>query len=377
MNQPRATATSNYGWDSLGTAVPGAIPSHSRDCGPRMNPIAPGSTLSEFNHREPVPTHSCPNCGDGRSGRYCSQCGQNDRDYNSAVGPMLWELVREAFEVDSRVFRTLKLLLFKPGSLSVEFARNRRAGYMSPVRLYLFTSFAFFLVLSFALPDTMSEETTYVGMSAVQPTDVITESQLAALKAALRPGQGLKVDDLLARPFPSDSRDVVAWLAGVVSPGEPSAQGVAVPEDPNRPGLLTRAFASSVVDFLHDPDVFTQRMLGNMPLAMFFLLPFLALALAMCYAAKKRYFVIHLVFAIHVQTFVFVALGAAMLIRSGPIGSPVQLLLTIVPAVYYLIALRRFYRDSWIRTLAKGLIVTSLYLVVLLPGFLVALFLTA
>lgn len=342
--------------------------------------------MFKSSRREPTTAALCPNCGKVRSGPYCSRCGQNDRDYMRALGPVLWELVREAFEVDSRVLRTLKLLLFRPGSLSVEFSHNRRAGYMSPIRLYLFTSFGFFLVLSLTLPDTISDETTQVGVSAVTETDEISGTRLAALKATLRPGQGLKVDDLLSRPYPSDSRDILLALAGFLVPDEAPGQGAALPEDsagaavsqsPERPGFLVRAFASSLVDYLHDPDVFARRLIGNMPIAMFFLLPFLALALAVCYRRKRRVFVGHLVFAIHVQTFVFVVLGAALLIPSGPITSWVRLVLTITPEVYYLIALRRFYRDGWISTLMKGFFVEFLYLCVLLPGFLVALFLTA
>ncbi|MCY4573601.1 MAG: DUF3667 domain-containing protein [Gemmatimonadetes bacterium] len=41
-------------------------------------------------------------------------------------------LIREAFEVDSRVPRTLGLLFFVPGRLSAEFSRNRRARFLSP-----------------------------------------------------------------------------------------------------------------------------------------------------------------------------------------------------------------------------------------------------
>ena len=38
--------------------------------------------------------------------------------------------------------------MFRPGSLTREFSRNRRAGFVSPVRLYIFASFVFFLLLS-------------------------------------------------------------------------------------------------------------------------------------------------------------------------------------------------------------------------------------
>ena len=90
----------------------------------------------------------CANCGAERSGPYCSRCGQNDRDYQRALPPLLSELLSEAFELDSRLVRTLKLLLFKPGALSLEFSKNRRASYVSPIRLYFFTSILFFFFLS-------------------------------------------------------------------------------------------------------------------------------------------------------------------------------------------------------------------------------------
>ena len=61
---------------------------------------------------------------------------------------MVSELLREAFELDSRLIRTLKLLLFRPGALAVEFSNNRRASYVSPIRLYLFVSILFFFFLS-------------------------------------------------------------------------------------------------------------------------------------------------------------------------------------------------------------------------------------
>lgn len=334
---------------------------------------------------ESYPT--CPNCGRNRPSPYCPQCGQNDRDYRRALLPMLWELMREAFEVDSRFLRTLRLLLLKPGRLSAEFSRNRRARYMSPIRLYLFTSFLFFLVLSLSMPDYPTDS--WSGQAAVvvetpqvpaEPVETVTAAEVAGLKAMLRPGQGQKVDDILARPSGSMGRSALEVLARLYhAPVAAQARDtieVATEDRPRRPWLL-RASAASLVDFLHDPEVYTQRMIGNTPLAMFFLLPFLAMALALCYRRKGRFFVEHLVFAIHIQTFVFLSLGTALVVPSGSFGNWVRVFLVLAPQVYYFIALRRFYRDGWIRTVVKGSFVEWLYFVVLFPGFLVALFLTA
>ena len=168
--------------------------------------------------------------------------------------------------------------------------------------------------------------------------------------------------------------------SSVLAPGEdanPAVTPPADPEEPGRPNLLARMFLTSMVDLFHDPEVFVQRVVGNLPIAMFFLLPFLALTLALCYARKKRFFVEHLVFGMHNQTFTFLCLAAALLTPTGSVGRWFLLFFTVTPQLYYLIALRCFYRDGWIRTLIKGCIVWWLYLAILLPGFLFVLFLTA
>src|ERR1700688_3433490 len=82
----------------------------------------------------------CTNCGARVSGRYCSNCGQQVKyELHS-----FWELLSEATEVvthaDSRLWRTLRALLFQPGFLSQQFLAGRRVSYLSPFRLYFVLS---------------------------------------------------------------------------------------------------------------------------------------------------------------------------------------------------------------------------------------------
>lgn len=356
---------------------------------------------------------SCPNCGDGRAGRYCATCGQNNRNYVRGLLPVVWELCRESFEVDSRLFKTLKLLLFKPGRLSAEFANNRRARYMSPVRLYLFSSFVFFLVLA-TVPDWSvqtgedgdegvgeveeSEDLGEVVREVVSSSNIPVETQIEALKAAVKPEQRGKVDDLFNRPDTSMSQTFVFMLARIALPPDDSGrvngsdlsisdrvdavvdstvEVAEPPGEPERPILIARLFLSAMVDLFHDPSLFIQRFIGNLPIAMFFLLPFLAAALAICYRRRKRFFVEHLVFAMHVQTFSFVVLTAVLLIPYASVGVWVNLILPLLLPLYGLVALRRFYGDGWIRTVIKGWFVWWIYWIVLIPGLLVTFFLTA
>ena len=105
----------------------------------------------------------CANCGTPRADLFCPHGGQNARNYQRAFPPMLWDLLRETFDLDSRVLRTAGQLLFKPGELALEFSRNRRARYVSPIRLYLLVSLTFFFVLSLTTQIEADLDTTVVS----------------------------------------------------------------------------------------------------------------------------------------------------------------------------------------------------------------------
>ena len=93
-------------------------------------------------------TPHCPNCGAPRAENFCSACGQNSRSYLRATREIVGDVLSETLDLDSRLGRTLRFLLLRPGYLSREFASERRASYVSPARLYIFVSLVFFGVLS-------------------------------------------------------------------------------------------------------------------------------------------------------------------------------------------------------------------------------------
>ncbi len=49
---------------------------------------------------------------------------------------------------DSKIFRTLKYLILKPGELSKEYLDGKRVSYAPPIRLYIILSILFFFLIS-------------------------------------------------------------------------------------------------------------------------------------------------------------------------------------------------------------------------------------
>ncbi|HVM89711.1 MAG TPA: DUF3667 domain-containing protein [Puia sp.] len=88
----------------------------------------------------------CLNCNAELYGRYCHKCGQENLEPKETI----WHLVNHFFQdithFDGKFFSTVKYLLTKPGFLSVEYVKGRRASYLNPIRMYVFTSAFFFLI---------------------------------------------------------------------------------------------------------------------------------------------------------------------------------------------------------------------------------------
>ena len=90
---------------------------------------------------------NCTNCEAVLHGPYCSSCGQRVLHHSLALGEFLGEAAEVITHADSRVWRTVVPLLFRPGYLTQQFIKGRRASYLPPFRLYLVLSVVFFLVI--------------------------------------------------------------------------------------------------------------------------------------------------------------------------------------------------------------------------------------
>ena len=296
---------------------------------------------------------ACPNCGALKQGRFCAACGQNDRDYLQSLFPVLYHMLAETFEADSRVWRTLGGLFFRPGFLSLEFSRNRRAHYLSPFRLYLFTSLLFFLVLSLLTVDGSKQDE---GPGLIQVgaggDDKEAEANLEAietLKRAVGEERAGKIDEIMARPVSSVPRMLLVVNAEGLAGGD---EGLVEPF-----GLFV---AGQLVDVFHAPwPVVRDRFVGYLPVAMFFVLPLYALMLKVVFVRRRRFYAEHLVFSMHIHTIAFVVFGIGLVTPSNwPVVDEVLLLAL---TAYYFMALKRFYATGVFVAIASFLFLAWLY----------------
>ena len=267
-----------------------------------------------------TPDRPCLNCGDTTPGNFCRNCGQRKVEVRVSLRRMLLEALDDQFSLNSALPRTLQALIFKPGHLTREYMEGRIARYIPPFRLYLISSVIFFLILSFRLGGP----------------------------------NGLKVQ------MTSDSTEVVRDSAGQPRNwvGNPTAHTGSVGLDSL---IVTRLRRLGEM-----PPKEAVRRVGSdfleyVPQTMFLLLPLFAGILKLLYIRRRRLYVEHFVFALHLHAFVFLTFAAQVVIDL-PV---VEALAALWTAVYAYLAMHRVYGQGWFRTAVKYVLLGFTYSVVM------------
>lgn len=90
----------------------------------------------------------CANCGAEIVGPFCAQCGQASHPHRS-LAHVVEEFLHGILHFDTKAWRTLPMVIFRPGTLTRNYVHGKRARYISPLALFLFTIFFMFFVFAF------------------------------------------------------------------------------------------------------------------------------------------------------------------------------------------------------------------------------------
>ncbi|MGB0953039.1 MAG: DUF3667 domain-containing protein [Planctomycetota bacterium] len=113
-----------------------------------------------------TPTEPCLNCGAVVTGRYCSACGQREGLSPKSIRSAFTEVLGNVFSYDNKLWRSLVLLLVKPGYLTKAFVEGKRSSFIHPLRMFLFLGVAVFFA-----PDTWNLEETPLPEAWTQPAE--------------------------------------------------------------------------------------------------------------------------------------------------------------------------------------------------------------
>jgi hypothetical protein len=112
-------------------------------------PLAVGSRAHKRAHAKHKRPENCQNCDAKLEGEFCHSCGQTAHVHRS-MGHVLEEIIHGITHFDSRTWRSLPMLLVRPGTLTRNYVMGKRARYVPPFAMFLASVFAMFLAFAFS-----------------------------------------------------------------------------------------------------------------------------------------------------------------------------------------------------------------------------------
>jgi hypothetical protein len=267
------------------------------------------------------PASRCLNCDhplpDPRP-NFCPQCGQETVLRPPRLGEFLQQWGGAFVSTEGALWRTLWLLVLKPGELTRQYLAGRRKHYVLPLRLYLTISVIVLLLIRVA------------ALSA--------DSRAVVVEAEIAPSEDAVID--------------LGWASAGRRAGVFFCEGL--------PAWVCERVQTRL---LAAPEAFRREMAGigerivaNLGAAMFLLLPSFALFTMLAYRNRRLRYTEHLVFALHLHAYWFIAI-ALMLPEFGPLSALAAL---SVPA-HTMLALGRVFGDRRWTRLLRVVFIATLY----------------
>ena len=328
---------------------------------------------------------NCLNCGTVVQGRFCQHCGQENIEPKETVWHLISHFFQDITHFDGKFFSTIKYLFTKPGFLSKQYMIGRRASYVNPIRLYVFTS-AFFFLIFFSMTkfgnSIVNQDNKMKGI-AWATVEAMDSTSFNAYSSAINKENGKGSIPMSREEFKLyfDSTALKQSLSFTNDDYKTKAEyDAALKTGKKHHNWFKRQLIYKQIElnekYHNDSDKavkeFSSILLHSLPQMLFVLLPFFALMLKMLYFRRKEYYYVnHSIFSIHFYIFFFLNMLIIFGLRSindtldWSIIKYVEIILGFGIFFYLYKAMRKFYQQGRGKTIFKFFILCFLLFIMI------------
>lgn len=342
----------------------------------------------------------CLNCGTIVQGHYCHNCGQENVVPKETFWHMFIHFFYDITHFDSNFFHTVHHLILKPGFLSKEYMLGRRASYLHPIKMYVFSSAIFFLLFF-----SFFNENGSIAFEVNKPLDSKTRAEyVKKLENKLKKDTGnVKLQAVLAlakdtnqifaeKDYYREARLNISFINGDYKNFEEYDSIEKTLPAKKRDGWIMRRLNKKQIElndkYRDNPDEAIKKLadglLHRLPYMLFVSLPLFAWILNLVYLRRKKfYFADHGVFTIHLYVFSFIilllvfGLGKLEEITQWDFLSVIVGILFFGLFFYFYKAMRKFYEQKRGKTFLKFILVSIISFVMMMILFLIFMFFSA
>ncbi|MBB2144971.1 DUF3667 domain-containing protein [Pedobacter sp. LMG 31464] len=357
--------------------------------------------MSSVKHRK---EKDCLNCGHIVEEKFCTHCGQENIVTKEDAFHMVTHAIADYFHFEHKFFGTIGPLLLKPGKLTKEYVAGKRMASIHPIRLYIFISIVFFLViLSGNKPEKeeVEEKSPTSTNKTLSPKEIdsLQAEKIKGVEEAMKyvPIKGAVRDSIIRAAKEDIKKDSSKsntdinlltgkkkrwnksyWVTKDTTVVEYEKHQLALPKD-KRDGFIKHYINKRSLELNQYPnpvEKLKEDLLHNIPKMMFLLLPMFALILKLVYINKNKYYYEHLIYSFHLHSAIFLSVLATILLKwlfgfVYDISGWLAFFCTIYIIWYIYRSLRTFYGSTrWI-TILKIFFLSFAYTIVFTFCFLI------
>lgn len=348
----------------------------------------------------------CFNCGHPFSGheKFCPECGQKNKNPKITFGSFLNEVFNGFISWDSKFWTTFIPLLTKPGKVSRDYIDGKRIRYANPFRFYLTVSVLFFLILgateSYDKFKELSTGKTVKNKSINEKTDDVLKSldTLDTTKINSSLNDALKNVDSVDRAeilkvvpeLNLDSIKTKSQNSGNIQLSffpdaqkyvnfqkkypnidiESALDSLKVEHTFFNRFMYSRFQAGSKIgESDENLQEFIKQFISYGSISLFILLPLFTLFLKFFYIRRKFTYVEHLIFVFHTQTVFFLLLTIFYIIYYAKNPNYIIGVFILLFLTYLFLAMKRFYRQGYIKTFIKFIFINTVFFFISTIGF--------
>jgi hypothetical protein len=325
---------------------------------------------------------SCLNCGTTVPDKFCSNCGQENLELHENFLHLVLHSVGHYFHFESKLFNSIVPLFTKPGFLTKEYFAGRRASHLNPISMYIFISIVFFSL--FTINSNSKKKDILKENAATENT--LSKAEAEQVKAVVGNAVSEKAGDYTYTIL--NNAQAISDSAGKPNNAVVSARPAAPAPDKadkitlnlfGKNNVVANSLQTKIRTVMDDDlnrELFKNKLKSQLPKMMFILLPLFALILKLVSIRSSKYYVEHLIYSIHVHSFLFL-FGSILIVLNWllPFFSDwIQLLGLVVMLWYIYRSMRNIYRSTRWRTIYKFFLLGFAYsILMLLSGSIVAL----
>lgn len=343
---------------------------------------------------------TCLNCGkeNDLDFNYCSECGQKNRPLKVKIWEFITEFFDSVFNLNSKFFKTISKI-FIPGKLTKEFFLGKRVNYYHPLRMYIVSIIFLFAVLSVMKVDDVFNIT---GLDLSQNIEkrVQLDEQIKTLNTTIdsfklehQESQNLSVIDSLQKRLYLLNSDNKIYLNDslksdttsfklTITEVKLSSQNLfvnsidTVVENSGLANWVEKLMLRQFIKGARDFKSLNKFIYANLTWLLLSLIPVFALILKLIYIRRKRYFLEHFVFLLHLFTaLIYFGLFALLMSKNEVLFYPSVAFIGIVVLLFPFLAFKLYYNQGFMKTLIKyiinGFLFTLSFFICLLFFFLI------